>query len=83
MYNLSYYSNPALDRQISNAESLLAMNPAAGSQLYRSMQAEILKQAPIAFLYDVNNQYAMTTTFSSFQMNPAYANVVFVYNLRP
>jgi len=25
----------------------------------------------------------MTTTFSGFQVNPAYANVVFVYDLRP
>jgi peptide/nickel transport system substrate-binding protein len=82
-FNLSYYSNPVLDRQISDVESLVATNPAAGSQLYRTMQVEILKQAPIAFLYTVDYQYAMTTTFSGFQVNPAYANVVFVYNLRP
>ena len=82
-FNLSYYSNPVLDRQISNVESLVATNPAAGSRLYRTMQVEILEQAPIAFLYTVNYQYAMTTTFSGFQVNPAYANVVFVYNLRP
>ena len=82
-FNLSYYSNPVLDRQISTVESLVAVNPAAGSRLYRTMQVEILKQAPIAFLYTVNYQYAMTTTFSGFQVNPAYANVVFVYNLRP
>jgi len=82
-FNLSYYSNPVLDRQISNVESLVATNPAAGSRLYRTMQVEILQQAPIAFLYTVNYQYAMTTTFSGFQVNPAYANVVFVYNLRP
>jgi peptide/nickel transport system substrate-binding protein len=82
-FNLSYYSNAVLDRQISDVESLVATNPAAGSQLYRTMQVEILQQAPISFLYTVNYQYAMTTTFSGFQVNPAYANVVFVYNLRP
>ena len=82
-FNLSYYSNAVLDRQISYVESLVATNPAAGSRLYRTMQVEILQQAPIAFLYTVNYQYAMTTTFSGFRVNPAYANVVFVYNLRP
>ncbi|HUZ53852.1 MAG TPA: ABC transporter substrate-binding protein [Streptosporangiaceae bacterium] len=82
-FNLSYYSNHALDQQISKVESLVATNPSAGSQLYRTMQVEILKQAPIVFLYNSNYQYAMTKTFSGFQVNPAYPNVIFVYNLKP
>ena len=47
------------------------------------MQVEILQQAPVDALYNVNYQYAMRTSFTGFQPNPAYANVVFVYNLRP
>jgi peptide/nickel transport system substrate-binding protein len=82
-FNLSYYSNPALDKQINSVESLVATNPAAGSAMYRNMQVEILKQAPIVFLYNTNYQYAMTTGFSGFQVNPAYPNVIFVYNLKP
>jgi peptide/nickel transport system substrate-binding protein len=82
-FNLSYYSNPALDKQINTVESLVATNPSAGSALYRTMQVEILKQAPIVFLYNTNYQYAMTTAFSGFQVNPAYPNVIFVYNLKP
>jgi peptide/nickel transport system substrate-binding protein len=82
-FNLSYYSNPALDKQINSVESLVATNPSAGSALYRTMQVEILKQAPIVFLYNTNYQYAMANTFSGFQVNPAYPNVIFVYNLKP
>src|SRR5215472_12017501 len=82
-FNLSYYSNPALDKQINRVESLVATNPSAGSALYRSMQVEILKQAPIVFLYNTNYEYAMQNNFSGFQVNPAYPNVIFVYNLKP
>jgi peptide/nickel transport system substrate-binding protein len=82
-FNLSYYSNPALDAQINRVESVLATSPAAGAQLYRTMQAETLQQAPVDVLYDINYQYAMRSSFTGFQVNPAYANVVFTYNLKP
>jgi peptide/nickel transport system substrate-binding protein len=82
-FNLSYYSDPKLDSQINRVESLVATNRTAGVQLYRTMQNEILQQAPIAFLYNDNYQYAMTTGFSGLQVNPAYPNVVFAYNLKP
>ena len=82
-FNLSYYSNPLLNRQINSVESLVATNPPAGSALYQTMQDEILKQAPIVFLYNTNYQYAMTSSFSGFQVNPAYPNVIFVYDLHP
>jgi peptide/nickel transport system substrate-binding protein len=82
-FNLSYYSNSMLNKQINGVESLVATNPPAGSTLYRTMQVEILKQAPIVFLYNTNYQYAMTNNFSGFQINPAYPNVIFVYDLHP
>ena len=82
-FNLSYYSNPALDKQINQVETLLATNRPAGEQLYRTMQVEVLQQAPLDVLYNVNYQYAMRDTFTGFQPNPAYANVVFVYSLHP
>ncbi len=47
------------------------------------MQVTILRQAPIAFLYNANYQYAMTSNFSGLQVNQAYPNVVFAYNLKP
>jgi hypothetical protein len=47
------------------------------------MQTETLQQAPVTALYNVNYQYAMRNSFTGFHVNPAYANVVFVYSLRP
>jgi peptide/nickel transport system substrate-binding protein len=82
-FNLSYYSNKTLDDQINRVESVVATSPAAGAQLYRTMQVETLQQAPLTALYNVNYQYAMRSSFTGFQVNPAYANVVFTYNLRP
>jgi len=82
-FNLSYYSNPALDRQINRVEALVATNRPAGAQLYRTMQVEMLQQAPLAVLYDLNYQYALASGYSGLTVNPAYPNVVFVYNLHP
>jgi peptide/nickel transport system substrate-binding protein len=82
-FNLSYYSNHALDSQINQVESLVATRPAAARRLYRQMQGEILRAAPIVFLYTYNYQYAMNSRFSGFRVNPSYPNVVFVYDLRP
>jgi ABC-type transport system substrate-binding protein len=47
------------------------------------MQVEALRQAPIAYLYNSNYQYAMTSNFTGLQVNPAYPNVVFAYDLHP
>ena len=52
-YNLSYYSNPSLDKQINHVDELTATNPGAGNQLYHTMQVEVLQQAPLQALYNV------------------------------
>jgi hypothetical protein len=72
-----------MDAQINRVESVVATSPSASAQLYRTMQVENFQQAPVDALYNVNYQYAMRTSFTGFKVNPAYANVVFVYNLRP
>jgi peptide/nickel transport system substrate-binding protein len=82
-FNLSYYSNPSLDKQINQVETLVATDRTAGQALYKSMQVEILHQAPIAFLYNQTYQYAMSSGFSGLKVNPAYPNVVFAYDLTP
>jgi peptide/nickel transport system substrate-binding protein len=82
-FNLSYYANPALDNEINKVEPLVATNRSAAEQLYRTMQVQILGSAPILFLYNANYQYAMQNNFSGLQVDPAYPNVVFVYDLKP
>ena len=68
---------------INQAEPLLASNPTAAQQLYRTMQTTVLQQAPIVSLYNVNYQYAMLSHISGFQVNPAYPNEVNAYDLKP
>ena len=82
-FNLSYYSNAGLDKMINQVEPLVATNTPAANQLYRNMQMTIVQQAPLVALYNVNYQYAMLSGITGFQVNPAYPNVVFTYNLKP
>jgi len=82
-FNLSYYSNPALDKQINKVETLVATDRTAGQALYKSMQTTILQQAPLTVLYNDTYQYAMSSGFTGFKVNPAYPNVVFVHDLTP
>ena len=82
-YNMSYYSNPSLDKQINGIEQLVATNKDAAAKQYRNMQVRILGTAPILFLYNANYQYAMLSGISGLKVNPAYPNVVFVYDLKP
>jgi peptide/nickel transport system substrate-binding protein len=82
-FNLSYYSDPTLDTMINKVEPLVATDHEAADQLYKQMQVRILGTAPILFLYNANYQYAMMNNFSGLQVDPAYPNVVYVYNLKP
>ena len=82
-YNLCYYSNPSLDAMMAKAEREAATNRAAAVALYKQMQVTLLHDAPTLFLYNSNYQYALLKTVGNLQVNPAYPNVVFVYNLKP
>jgi len=82
-YNLSYYSNKSMDNMINQVEPLVATDKNAAAQLYRNMQVTIMQQAPLVSLYNNNYQYAMLSGISGFRVDPAYPNVVFVYNLKP
>jgi peptide/nickel transport system substrate-binding protein len=82
-YNMSYYSNPSLDKQINSIEQLVATNKTAALQTYKNMQVTVLQQAPLVPVYDDNYQYAMLSGISGLTVNPAYPNVVFVHDLKP
>jgi peptide/nickel transport system substrate-binding protein len=82
-FNLSYYSNPKLDATMTRAEQNAATNRDLAIQAYRDMQVTLLQDAPALFLYNQNYQYAMLNSVGNFQVNPAYPNVVFAYDLQP
>ena len=83
VWNLSYYSNPTLDSQIARIEPLLAVNPAAGDALYETMQNEIYQAAVVAPMYVLNNRRVLVGDVKGYVDNPAYPDVVFVYDLTP
>jgi peptide/nickel transport system substrate-binding protein len=82
-FNLSYYCNPQLDRLIDEVPVATATDRERAVQMYRQMQEILLRDEPALYLYNQNYQYAMLAGVEGFEVNPAYPNVVFVYELTP
>jgi peptide/nickel transport system substrate-binding protein len=72
-----------VNAQIDRVEATLATSKSAGAALYSTMQNEIYQDAPITTLWTVNYQRVLAAGITGYQDNPAYPNVVFVYNLKP
>jgi peptide/nickel transport system substrate-binding protein len=82
-FNLSYYSNSEIDKQMEEAELLASSDRAQSTQMFQDMQGTLYDQAPSISVYTQTYQRAMLNTFSGYLDNPAYPNVVFVYDLTP
>ncbi len=82
-FNLSYYSNPELDQQMEEAEQLAASDRERSTEMFGDMQATLFNEVPSVSLYTQTYQRAMLNTFGGYVDNPAYPNVVFVYDLTP
>ena len=82
-FNLSYYSNPRLDKQINQVETLVATNRGGRHSCTGRCRGRSCSRRRSCSCTTYNYQYAMTSNISGFQVNPAYPNVIFVYNLKP
>ncbi len=82
-FNLSYYSSPKLDAMMSKAERLAASDRAKAVALYRTMQSTLLRDAPVIPLYVQQYQRVLAKSVGGYVDNPAYPNVVYVYDLKP
>jgi peptide/nickel transport system substrate-binding protein len=82
-FNLSYYSKPRLDTTMSEAERLAASDKAKAVALYRTMQSTLLRDAPAIPLYVQQYQRVLQKSVGGYVDNPAYPNVVYVYDLKP
>jgi peptide/nickel transport system substrate-binding protein len=82
-FNLSYYSKPRLDATMSEAEQLAASDRAKAVALYRTMQSTLLRDAPAIPLYVQQYQRVLQKSVGGYVDNPAYPNVVYVYDLKP
>ncbi len=82
-FNLSYYSNPTLDTEMEQAEQLAASDREQATQMFQDMQGTLYTEAPSISMYTQTYQRAMLKTVGGYVDNPAYPNVVFVYELTP
>ncbi|HEX2588878.1 MAG TPA: ABC transporter substrate-binding protein [Gaiellales bacterium] len=82
-FNLAYYDNPEVDKQIDQVEPLSATNRPAAINLYSQIQTTLLHDSPALFLGTETYQRVMQKSVGGFVDNPAYPNVVFVYSLHP
>jgi peptide/nickel transport system substrate-binding protein len=82
-YNFSYYSNKALDAQTDGVEALTVTNKTQAEDVYKQMEQTVYDQVPIEALYTVKTQRVMASTVGGLVENPAYADVVFFYQLHP
>ena len=82
-FNFAYYSNPTLDHQIDTVEQVLAANRSQGEAIYHEMQMTVYREVPIESLYTQTTRRVILNSVGNYQDNPAYPEVVFVYNLQP
>jgi peptide/nickel transport system substrate-binding protein len=82
-YNFSYYSDKALDAQIDGVGPLTVTNKDQAAKEYEQMERTVYDQVPIQSLYTVKTNRVTASSVGGLVENPAYADVVFFYQLSP
>jgi peptide/nickel transport system substrate-binding protein len=83
-FNLSYMKNDGIDKEIDKLPELTAIDKAGAEAAYADLQSKIIGQeAAVAVPYVQNYQRAFAKSVQGYVDNPAYPNVVFVYDLKP
>jgi len=83
-FNLSYLKDGAIDKEIDSLPELSATDTTKAQEAYGAVQRKIIDdQAAVAVPYVQNYQRALSAKVQGYVDNPAYPNVVFVYDLKP
>ena len=82
-FNLAYYSSKALDAEIDGIQALTATNRDQAAAEYVTMQQQLIDDAVVVVPYVQNYQRVLQASVGGFVDNPAYAQVVFAYDLTP
>ncbi|MBP2707583.1 ABC transporter substrate-binding protein [Microbispora sp. RL4-1S] len=83
-FNLSYLKDSGIDKEIDRLPALTATDQAAAEKAYADLQTQIIDdRAAVAVPYVQNYQRAYAASVQGYVDNPAYPNVVFVYDLKP
>lgn len=82
-FNMSYYSDAEVDKTIDALPSLTATDRDGANTSYVDLQKKLLDEAVAIPLYVINYQRVFQQTVQGYADNPAYANVVYAYDLTP
>jgi peptide/nickel transport system substrate-binding protein len=82
-FNLAYNSSKTLDAEIDGIQALTATNRDQAAAQYVTMQQQLIDDAVVVVPYVQNYQRVLQASVGGFVDNPAYAQVVFVYDLTP
>lgn len=82
-FNLAYYADAGMDAMIDGIQSLTATDRAAAEAQYVTMQQQLIDDAVVVVPYVQNYQRVLDATVGGYVDDPAYAQVVFVYDLVP
>jgi peptide/nickel transport system substrate-binding protein len=82
-FNLSYYENSQLDGQIDSLQELTATDREKAAAAYQEAQRTVIEDAVAMPLYVQTYLRGYRDSFDGYVDNPAYANVVFAYELEP
>lgn len=81
VYNMAYYCNPELDKLMDEANELTVVDREEAEELFVEAQKLIIDEAPMIFMYDLENTMIFNSDLKGFVDNPAYAEVVFFHQL--
>lgn len=82
-FNLSYIKDATLDQQIDALQEKAAQGGSVAEDAYKSAQQKVQDDAIVMTFYVNNYQRAYRSSLTNYSDNPAYANVVFAYDVAP
>ena len=82
MFNFGFYSNPAFDALIEEANLLSGIDPMAAAALFADAQHFLDDDAAGIFVQDFPNLIILDKKLQGFVGNPGYNNAVFWYDVR-
>ena len=82
-FNLSYYASKPVDASIDTLQQKTATNKTQANSAYVALQRKLLADAVAVPLYVQNYQRIYQKSMTGYVDNPAYANTVFIHDLRP
>jgi peptide/nickel transport system substrate-binding protein len=82
-FNMSYVKDPALDRQIDALQQQAAQGRDAADAAYKAAQKTVVDSAIAMPFFVSTYQRAFRSSLTKYTDNPAYANVVFAYDVVP